>query len=105
MKPGGRKIDIQRKMRTADGQGGFVESYGHSAYARGFIRPAGGSDLLLASQRSANVTHVALIYGSISVKVADRMVLDSREYEVLYAVNPGGLNRDTKVSLNELQRG
>ena len=102
---GGHKITIQRKDRTADGQGGWIDSWSTASTERGKMRPASAREQRTAGQDQAAVTHVAYLRAGADVKIGDRLVLDDLLVGVLAVREPGAAGQHLEVDGVEEQAG
>jgi head-tail adaptor len=67
----------ERKTRTSNGKGGFTETYHSIGTVNGRINDAGGSEVHVAKQRKAEVSHIVYLDPDTDVKMGDRFI-DSR---------------------------
>lgn len=79
---GGRKIALWRPVGVDDGQGGQAIEFALLGYERGRIHPAGSSRRRSGGQDQAVVTHTAHLRARAGVRMGDRLVLDTKIFEV-----------------------
>ncbi len=96
----------ERKVRTPDGKGGFLEQYEILRTMNGRINPAGPRELEIAQQKQAEVTHYIYLEPGTDVGVNDQFVYGIRTFRVTIP------NADTpsipiyqKIYCLEVQRG
>lgn len=69
---------IRRKVNAADGQGGYTETWPIIKSCPGRLSPASGTDLMLAQQLQALVSHAVYLPPFVEVKFGDRIEIDGR---------------------------
>lgn len=102
---GGRKIQIQRKDRTSDGQGGWSETWSEVAYERGHLRPTSAREKLAGGQEKADVSHIAILRKGADIKLGDRLKLDDLIVAVVGIREPATAGRHLEIDGAEEQTG
>ena len=69
-----RVLVHQRKTRTSDGQGGWIESYGDLSTVRGNLREASAREREAARRIETEITHVLEVDHHVRIVPKDRFV-------------------------------
>jgi SPP1 family predicted phage head-tail adaptor len=100
------RVTIQRKSRTADGQGGHIEAFANlatSVPAR--IRPAGYKERATAQREEAVPTHVVYVLPTQDVRRSDLVLNGSLRYEVLDVEDPSEAGHHRHVNARRFESG
>lgn len=96
---------IQRKVRTFDNKGGWLESWTPMGIAQCRARPATGVERANAAQAQGRVSHVLYFLYGVDIRFGDRAVFtNGLALDIGTVANPGGLNRHLEVEATEIQR-
>jgi head-tail joining protein len=75
-------VTISRKTRTADGQGGFSESFSPVTDALCRFANITGRDMAIGQQKEGVVRHAVYFTPGVDVQIGDRLTVDGRTFEV-----------------------
>lgn len=98
-------IDIQRSVGVDDGQGGTVETFVSQKVTNGRVWPATFKDMQLAGQNQARVTHAVVFQPGTDVRIDDRLIFDSRQFDVKVREVTPSIPIYHKVLAEEIQIG
>lgn len=68
-------VAIEHRLRTPDGQGGWVISYTAGNTVRGRIRPASSSEREVAQKEERQITHVLYVEDGTDIQRGDRVTV------------------------------
>jgi SPP1 family predicted phage head-tail adaptor len=77
-----QRITIESLTRTADGQGGFTESWSTFAEVWANIKPANASERYFAQRVESNITHKISIRWLESVQSEMRIQFEGRLFQI-----------------------
>lgn len=95
-------VTLKRKTQTADGLGGFADSWATLATARAELWTVGGSERQMAAQNHAVLTHRCRIRSYAGLTTADIVVLGSRSFNILFINDVEFRNREMVLDLEEI---
>lgn len=82
-------VTFERKTRTANGRGGFTETWATIANAptRGLLKALSGSERLMADRVDATTRNRLVVRYSSELREEDRVVVRSRAYNIRFLNN------------------
>lgn len=94
---------IERKTTVSDGGGGTTDTWGdHATSVPCRIAPVAGGETGMAGDRILDeTTHVVTLPSGQDITEADRIVLDSRTYEVTQVRDRGAWELSRRVEVKE----
>ena len=87
------RIELQSVTRTADGMGGFTESWATVSTVWAAIWPNAAKEVLENQQLGLNVTHRIRIRYHATVTAAWRIKFGTRYFNIVSILNPNEQNR------------
>jgi head-tail adaptor len=96
---------ITRKARTADGQGGWTESFSAVETAAVRLRPASAREREYGPKDVAEITHVLYAEGDANIRRSDLVEIDSESYEVVSVRKTSLPTHHLEVDLHLIQQG
>lgn len=81
-------LTLQRKIRTDDGQGGWIEDWQDVGTIQGRLRSASASERTAAAQEQATISHVFYCAAGEDVRRGDRIVSGSLVVEIIAIREP-----------------
>lgn len=100
-----RRVTLERKTRTPDGQGGYTETYADVGTVPTRIHAPSATDREVGARLEAVVSKVAYVTGGFDVRRDDRLVLGVGQYAYVVAVLDPSVAHHRKLLLDERQRG
>lgn len=97
-------FEIERRIRTSDGVGGFEISYSSLGYADGRIRPASGREREIAAQEGREISHVLYLAGDEDIARGDRVTVGDLVVEVMGVREPSQAGHHLEVDCLERQK-
>jgi SPP1 family predicted phage head-tail adaptor len=91
-------VTLQRRTNTADGAGGYVESWNDLADVWAHVKSISGKEVFVSGQLQNEVTHRVLIRYYSGLKPNDRVVFEGRNFRI-HAINPP-TNKNSAMELN-----
>lgn len=88
------KMSLQEEIRTADGAGGFVRSWKTLTEIWAEIRTLSGRESFFADKLESAVSHKILVRYREGVAAGQRLVHESRVFNIRYVAN---LHSDNEV--------
>lgn len=76
-------LEVQRKVRTEDGQGGWAEGWGQAWTVWARVRPLGSSERFTADQPDPRARYEITVRHAEDVRPKDRAVWGSKILEIL----------------------
>lgn len=95
---------LSRRTRTADGQGGYTQTWATVATVAGRMRPASASERTLALQRLAEISHVWYVAADEDVLRGDRITGQGRTWDVIAIREPSYAAHHLEVEALERQK-
>lgn len=95
---------LTRRTRTADGQGGYTQTWATVATVAGRMRPASAAERTLAMQRRADISHVWYVAADEEVQRGDRITGQGRTYDVIAIREPSHAAHHLEVECFEWQQ-
>lgn len=95
---------IERRRRTADGQGGWAIDYVDPHTVRGRIRPATSSEREVAQREERQITHVLYVVAGTDIKRGDRVTVDDLVVDVDAIREPSKADEHYEIDCLERQR-
>jgi SPP1 family predicted phage head-tail adaptor len=80
-------MSLQSGTNTQDTAGEVTTTYAHYAYAWGSLRPVSGGELTTAKQINESITYRSEIRYNSSIKTEDRIVWETRTFEIVNIMN------------------
>lgn len=99
------RLTLQSNTPTVDSVGGQVDSYATYATVWGSLRPMRGKELINAQQIFAEVDHKAVIRYNATIAPTNRVLFDSRIFEVLAILDWDEMKVWQELSLKEVVDG
>lgn len=97
-------VTVQTRSATTGASGSQAFSYSGTRQLRCRIQPAGSAEIILASQRGPEITHVAYFAEDPNLGNNDRLVFNGRNLDVAgEPTNTDELDRLWKVLVNETE--
>lgn len=82
-----KRLELQAKTRTSDGQGGYTEAWATSAIIFGSIEPVKAYEKYQAMQMETPVSHKIMTRYRSGVTTANRLIYDSRVFDIKEVIN------------------
>jgi SPP1 family predicted phage head-tail adaptor len=98
-----KKVAVQQLTETADGQGGFTESWATVIEPWAKIRPFSSKEKFFAGQVRAGVTHEVTLRYSSSVTTKGRILWGSRVFDIKGMLNIDERNEKLVLECAEVQ--
>jgi len=93
-----------RMSRTADGQGGWAESWSDMGTIDGRMRPATATEQVVAMQRQVGISHVLYCDAEVEVLREDRLTGEGRTWRVVAVREPSHMGHHLDIDCEELQK-
>ena len=95
-------VTFQRKARTANGRGGFTETWADisNAPTRGYMKPLSGAERLQADRLDAVTRNRLVVRFFAGLKEEDRVVIRSRSYNIRFLNNVEFRDRWLEIDLD-----
>ena len=97
-------VEIQRRTRTSDGAGGFVETYAKLATVAARRRPVSVREIEIAGRTGAKVSDVFYFEAGTALGVQDRLVVGPESWEVVGLKHPSA-EHHLEVFAERTQKG
>lgn len=95
------RIEIQSVTQTADGAGGYTESWATVATVWASIEPANGREKWMAMQTETYMTHVIMCRYQSSITTAKRILFGARKFDIVEVLNIEERNAALKITAIE----
>jgi SPP1 family predicted phage head-tail adaptor len=99
-----KTASIFRKVRTSDGQGGFVESYESQGSCLVRVSPNTGSESEVASLENRQVGYKVYALTTVDIERGDKLIIGDLSLEVLSVVEPSLMAHHYEIECIEWQR-
>jgi SPP1 family predicted phage head-tail adaptor len=100
-----KRLAIYNPMRADDGFGQSIETPALQGTYWGAVRPLRGTEAARIRQVHAEATHLITFRGRIAITPKSTIVLGSRTFHVIEAVNLSERGIETQVTAQELITG
>lgn len=94
-------IDIQRAAKVRDASGGYATSWSSQSQPHAKIKPISGNERWQAMKTEANITHKMYIRYESGLLPSDRIVFDSRTFQIKAIINLEERNKWLEISAIE----
>ena len=94
---------VERRTRTADGQGGWEIGYSTAGTVLGRIRPAGSAERDVAASEERQISHVLYTRADADIERGDRVTCDTLVVEVLGIREPSLAGEHWEIDCLEVQ--
>lgn len=98
-----KRVAIQSRSLASDGQGGFTETWATDATVWAYVRPYRGRERPQAGQTQTPVTHKITTRYRAGVTTKQRLLLDSRAFDVEEVINPDEADQFLEILAVEQQ--
>ncbi len=98
-----KRVTIQNRSLSADGQGGFTELWANASTVWCSIEPVKGWERFQAMQAATPVTHKIVMRFNRTLSTASRLMYGDRYFEVREVLNRNEGNRFLDVRAVELE--
>ncbi|ADU50167.1 phage head-tail adaptor [Thermaerobacter marianensis DSM 12885] len=98
-------VQIQRRTRTSDGQGGWKEGWQDVGTARVRIRPASAREREAGAVTEALLSHVVYALDGADIRRGDRLVRASGETLAVISVRQPSAGHHLEIDAEAVQRG
>ena len=95
-------IVIQRLTQVSNGMGGYTDTWSTHLTINGRIRPLNGNERLSADKTTLFATH-RLYCDVIDIKESDRVLYNSKIYQVKFVSNVMNFDRHLQVDLELIE--
>lgn len=96
-------MSLYRRIRTADGQGGWEISYTANGAVLGRIRPASSSEQVIAQQEGRWITHVLYVEAGSDIARGDLVVVGDLAVDVEGVREPSRAGEHLEIDCLERQ--
>ena len=97
------RLALQSESSSTDSYGQVTDTYSTYATVWGSITPLKGLELIHAQQVQSEVTHKCIIRYNSSLDTKDRIVFDSRTFEIISILNADERNIYQEVWCKEIE--
>ena len=94
---------VERRTRTADGQGGWTIGYAAAGTVEGRIRPAGSVEREVAITEERQISHVLYVVAGEHIERGDRVTCGTLVVEVLGIREPSLAGKHLEIDCLERQ--
>lgn len=94
---------LYRRVRTADGQGGWEISYAANGTAEARLRPARSSERQTARQEQREISHVLYVTAASDILRGDLVVIDGIAVDVMAVREPSRAGEHLEIDCLETQ--
>lgn len=84
-----QRITIERKQRTPDGGGGYVEAWSTVETRWALVRPMSGNERAASQQTQADANYLIVVRNPADVQHADRIMWNGDAYNVRFIKDRG----------------
>lgn len=99
------QVAIRRNSPSADGAGGYSDSWSTVATVWGSVEPLRGAERLRAMQVDATTTHKVVIRYNSTPNQEDQLVIGSIPYRITSLLNVDLTNRVIEILATQVARG
>ena len=82
-----KQLSLRSRSTTKDDYGQGTETFTEYKVVWGSVDPASGSEIISGQQQSGEITHKIKTRHNTSVVITDRIVFDSRTFEIIFIRN------------------
>jgi SPP1 family predicted phage head-tail adaptor len=82
-----KQLSMQSRSTAEDSYGQPTETFTEYKVVWGSINPVSGSEIISGQQQSGEITHKVNIRHNTSVVITDRVVFESRTFEIIFIRN------------------
>jgi SPP1 family predicted phage head-tail adaptor len=97
-----KRIELQYATRTADGMGGWTNTYSTEAKVWGAIWPISASEIIQANTTTMVVTHRIRIRYHDTIKSTWRIKYGDKYYAIISILNPNMTNKFLDIMAKEV---
>jgi SPP1 family predicted phage head-tail adaptor len=94
---------VSRKVRLADGQGGYPFEHTSIDAQNGRLRPASSSEKEAAMREGREITHVLYTLAGANIQRGDQVTANGLTVDVLAIRNPSQANEHWEIDCKETQ--
>ncbi len=95
------RVTIERRSSGVDSVGQPVDTWTKSADVWASISPVTGNEFYIASGKRAEITHEIMLRHGVTLAPRDRILFDSRVFDVVSILNSEERNRMLDVKATE----
>ena len=98
------ELVLERKTQTADGQGGYIESWQDLRKIRGILVPLKGLERMITGKTEVFATHKFFMDypKDLTITEKDRFILGTREFEIKFIADPAEQHIHLEIELWEV---
>lgn len=98
------ELILERKTKTADGQGGYIESWTQLRKIKGVLVPLKGSERMITGKTEVYASHKFFMDYPLDLAITekDRFTLDSRVFEIRFIADPAERHIHLEIDVEEI---
>lgn len=98
------ELKLERKTLTADGQGGYTESWQDLRKIKGVLVPLPGNERFITGKVEAYRTHKFFIDypKDLTITEKDRFILGTRKFDIRFIGDPAEQHIHLEIELSEV---